>query len=59
MHTKITEALTTREIARCFPIMPQLRSHFENEKTFVEQVERQRAGGYRIAFLEDASGGAS
>jgi GNAT superfamily N-acetyltransferase len=53
MQTKITEALTTQEIARCFPVMRQLRTHFENEKTFVEQVERQRAGGYRMAFLED------
>jgi GNAT superfamily N-acetyltransferase len=53
MQTKITEALTTEEIARCFPVMRQLRTHFENEKTFVEQVERQRAGGYRMAFLED------
>jgi GNAT superfamily N-acetyltransferase len=56
MQTKITEALTTEEIARCFPVMRQLRTHFENEKTFVEQVERQRAGGYRMAFLEDESG---
>jgi GNAT superfamily N-acetyltransferase len=53
MQTKITEALTTEEMARCFPVMRQLRTHFENEKTFVEQVERQRAGGYRMAFLED------
>jgi GNAT superfamily N-acetyltransferase len=53
MQTKITEALTTEEIVRCFPVMRQLRTHFENEKTFVEQVERQRAGGYRMAFLED------
>ena len=25
-------------------------------QTFVEQVERQRAGGYRMAFLEDEDG---
>ena len=55
MQTKITEALTTEEIARCFPVVWQLRTHFENEKIFVEQVERQRADGYRMAFLEDES----
>ena len=31
-------------MARCFPVMRQLRTHFDDEQTFVEQVERQRAG---------------
>ena len=56
MQNKIAEALTGAEILRCFPIMRQLRTHFENEQKFLEQVERQRTGGYRMAFLEDASG---
>jgi hypothetical protein len=56
MQFKIAEALTTAELARCFPVMRQLRTHFEDEKTFVEQVERQQADGYRMAFLEDGSG---
>jgi GNAT superfamily N-acetyltransferase len=56
MHYKIAEALTGVEILRCFPVMRQLRTHFENEQKFVEQVERQRADGYRVAFLEDANG---
>ena len=56
MQTKITEALTPEEIARCFPVMRQLRTHFTQEETFVEQVERQRAQGYRMAFLEDERG---
>jgi GNAT superfamily N-acetyltransferase len=53
MPAKIAEALTKAEIARCFPVMRQLRTHFEDQAKFVEQVERQRADGYRLAFLED------
>lgn len=50
---KISEAHDSGEIARCFPVMRQLRTHFEDEATFVAQVERQRCGGYRMAFVED------
>ncbi len=53
MPNEIAEALTKAEIARCFPVMRQLRTHFEDEVRFVEQVERQRSDGYRMAFLED------
>jgi GNAT superfamily N-acetyltransferase len=56
MQTKIKEALTAEEIARCFPVMRQLRTHFEDEATFVAQVERQRSEGYRMAFLQDENG---
>lgn len=56
MQIKITEALTRPEILRCFPVMRQLRTHFGDEEKFVEQVERQRGDGYRMAFLEDGSG---
>lgn len=50
---KIAEATTPAEVARCFPVMRQLRTHFDEEKVFVEQVKRQRADGYRMAFLEN------
>ncbi len=53
---KIAEATTPAEVARCFPVMRQLRTHFDNETVFVEQVERQRAGGFKMAFLEDEGG---
>jgi GNAT superfamily N-acetyltransferase len=56
MPNKISEAVTVEEIAQCFPVMRQLRTHFEAERQFVEQVERQRADGYRMAFLEDMAG---
>ena len=56
MQIKIAVALTKEEIQRCFPVMRQLRTHFEDEVKFVAQVERQRAAGYRLVFLEDESG---
>ncbi|HXA09084.1 MAG TPA: GNAT family N-acetyltransferase [Chthoniobacterales bacterium] len=56
MQTKIAEALTTAEILRCFPVMRQLRTHFEDGERFVAQVERQRGEGYHLAFLEDEKG---
>lgn len=55
MDFTIAEARTAAAVARCFPVMRQLRTHFEDEATFVAQVERQRGDGYRLAFLEDAA----
>ena len=56
MTPRIAEAQSAAEITRCFPVMRQLRTHFEDEGKFVTQVERQRADGYRVAFLEDEAG---
>lgn len=53
---KIAEATTPAEVARCFPVMRQLRTRFDDETVFVEQVERQREGGFKLAFLEDEGG---
>ena len=53
MNIRIEEARTPEAVARCFPVMQQLRTHFEDEKTFVAQVERQHTDGYRMAYLED------
>lgn len=55
MNVRIEEALTSAAVARCFPVMRQLRTHLDDEEKFVAQVERQRADGFRLAFLEDAS----
>jgi GNAT superfamily N-acetyltransferase len=46
------EASTPEEIARCFPIMHQLRPHLE-EQTFVERVMRQMGEGYRLVYVAD------
>lgn len=40
------------DIARCYPVMAQLRPHLD-EQTFVEQVQRQAAQNYRLAYVED------
>ena len=55
MQIQIAEAQTRAEILRCFPVMRQLRTHFDDAQKFVDQVERQRSDGYRMAFLEDGS----
>ena len=53
MNFHIEEALNPESVARCFPVMRQLRTRFEDEKVFIAQVERQRADGFKLAFLED------
>ena len=55
-NMRIAEATTPAEVARCFAVMRQLRTHLTDEEIFVEQVERQRADGFKIAFLEDEGG---
>ena len=52
MSARIRLAGTPGEIARCFAVMLELRPHLE-PASFVEQVLRQQAEGYRLAFLED------
>jgi len=49
---KIKLAETAAEIARCFPVMAQLRPHL-NPEEFVARVEAQQAQGYRLTSLED------
>ncbi len=40
------------DIIRCWPVMAQLRPHIQSPAELVERVQRQRAEGYRLAFLE-------
>jgi len=40
-------------ITRCAPVMRQLRPHI-HENGFVARVRVQQAGGYLLAYLEDA-----
>ena len=53
MNERIRLAQAREEIARCFPVIVELRPHLEAE-AFVEQVLRQQRDGYRLAYLEDA-----
>jgi len=40
------------DIARCFPVMAQLRPHLE-ERAFVDRVRRLEAEGFKLAYLEE------
>jgi GNAT superfamily N-acetyltransferase len=48
---KIIEADSAETIARCFPVMSELRPHLTVEQ-FEGRVARQRAAGYRLTFVE-------
>jgi GNAT superfamily N-acetyltransferase len=51
MRFEIRQASSARSIARCYPVMRELRPHLEVEQ-LVLQVERQtREQGYRLVFL--------
>jgi GNAT superfamily N-acetyltransferase len=52
--TSIRVAESDEEIARCFPVMQQLRNHLV-EDDFVPTVRRQQLGGYRLLYLDDGS----
>jgi GNAT superfamily N-acetyltransferase len=45
-------ATSDQDIARCFPVMRQLREHLV-EGEFVARVRLQENTGYRLALLED------
>jgi len=51
-NSRIAVAGTPKEIARCFPVMRELRTHIVDEKEFVERVQGQKKQGYQLAFLE-------
>jgi GNAT superfamily N-acetyltransferase len=50
---KIQLAETVEEIARCYPVMAQLRTHL-SEAEFMQAVERQQSEGYRLVFAAAA-----
>lgn len=45
-------AESAEAIARCFPVMQELRPHLDADG-FALRVERQSQSGYEIGFLED------
>jgi GNAT superfamily N-acetyltransferase len=49
---KVALAASETELARCYPVMAQLRPHLSQEQ-FFPQVRRQQQDGYRLAYLED------
>ena len=50
----IRPAQSDEEIARCYPVMAQLRPHLEAD-AFVARVRRQETDGYRLALAEDGT----
>ncbi len=49
----IALAAEAAAIARCWPVMRELRPHLTDEAAFVERVRRQqRDGSYQLAYLE-------
>jgi GNAT superfamily N-acetyltransferase len=49
----IALAQSAEEIARCFPVMLQLRPHLV-EADFAARVRRMQREGFHLAFLDDA-----
>ncbi|MEO5722354.1 MAG: GNAT family N-acetyltransferase [Chthoniobacterales bacterium] len=52
MTPRIAVAAHAAEIARCYRVMRELRTHLATCDEFVERVQRQETEGYRLAFLE-------
>ncbi|HEY5915497.1 MAG TPA: GNAT family N-acetyltransferase [Verrucomicrobiae bacterium] len=51
---EISLASTDAELARCYPVMAQLRPHVP-EREFISRVRRQAANGnYALAYAHDA-----
>ena len=51
--TGIQRASTDEQIRSCHRVMRQLRPHLTDEQAFVEQVQRQLAEGYHLAYFQD------
>ncbi len=49
----IQRASTEVEIRLCHRVMQQLRPHLTEEQAFVEQVQRQLAEGYHLAYSQN------
>ncbi len=51
-NPRIAIANTPDEIRRCYPVMRELRTQFEDADRFIEQVQRQQKQGHLLAFVE-------
>lgn len=48
-------ATTDSEIAACYPVMRELRSHIAEDQ-FLSRVRSQEKTGYQLAFVEQSEG---
>lgn len=53
---EIALATTDAEIAACFPVMRELRTHLATEAEFVARVRAQIGEGFMLAALRDETG---
>ena len=49
---RIAIACSPQEIRRCYQVIHELRTHFEDANRLIEQVQRQQKQGYQLIFLE-------
>ena len=49
----IQQISTVEGIQSCYNVMRQLRPHLTEEKSFIEQVQRQIAEGYQLAYSHE------
>lgn len=47
----VKSATTDADIARCFPVMVQLRPHLTSD-TFLQKVKKNAAAGFKLAYVE-------
>ena len=52
MNARVALAEDREQVARCFPVMRELRTQLSGEAEFAGRVARQQADGYRLAFVE-------
>jgi ribosomal protein S18 acetylase RimI-like enzyme len=52
---RLAPAETDQALAACFGVMRQLRPHLTDAASFVAQVHRQEAHGYRVLALWDGA----
>ena len=50
---KIELAESDHDILACFPVMRELRVHFQDSTVFLERVRQQQRAGYRLAVVRD------
>ncbi len=50
--THIHEATSIEHIRPCFQIVRELRPHVPDEASFINQVQRQMAVGYKLAYYQ-------
>ncbi len=56
MTYAIALAESDADIARCYPVIRELRPHIANAAELVARVQRQRTGGYHLAYRAENEG---